>query len=262
MDFQFRQKTDKLPIAAVSYLNTKPFLYGLLNSSISEKLNLMLDTPAGCASKLLSGEVALALIPTAVIPQIPNAVLFSDYCIGAQNKVKTVGIFSCKPLEQLDTLMLDVHSRTSVLLVQILLKEYWQQTLSFKIGSSGFENKVSGQTGALVIGDRTMGLHDQYPYFYDLGEAWRQHTGLPFVFAAWVSQKKLEPTFVESFNHAMKTGLASIPELLMLLPDSQVGFDIKSYFSNHIYYHLDDDMKAGLALFFEKLTQHKNHLFN
>jgi chorismate dehydratase len=95
-----------------------------------------------------------------------------------------------------------------------------------------------------------------------LGEAWRQHTGLPFVFAAWVSNQPLEEAFEYSFNQAMKTGLSSIPELLMLLPDSQVGFDLKSYFSNHIYYHLDDEMKAGMALFFEKLHEHNHHLFN
>jgi len=106
-----------------------------------------------------------------------------------------------------------------------------------------------------------MGLHEKYPYFYDLGEAWKHHTGLPFVFAAWVSNHFVEESFEESFNQAMKTGLSSIPELLMLLPDSQVDFDLKSYFSNNIYYHLDDEMRAGMSLFFEKLNQHMNHLF-
>jgi chorismate dehydratase len=261
MDLPYKQKVDIFNIAAVSYLNTKPLLYGLLNSSIAERLNLMLDIPSGCASKLIQGQVDLALIPTAVIPHIPEAVLFSNYCIGAQNKVKTVGIFSYLPLDQLDTLILDFHSRTSVLLVQILLKEYWQVNLQFIAGKPGFESGITEKTGGLVIGDRTMGLHEKYPYFYDLGEAWKHHTGLPFVFAAWVSNHFVEESFEESFNQAMKTGLSSIPELLMLLPDSQVDFDLKSYFSNNIYYHLDDEMRAGMSLFFEKLNQHMNHLF-
>jgi chorismate dehydratase len=262
MELHHRQKVEKFNIAAVSYLNTKPLLYGLLNSPIAERLNLMLDIPSGCATKLVQGHVDLALIPVAVIPLIPNAVLFSDYCIGAQNKVKTVGIFSFKPLDQLSTIILDFHSRTSVLLIQILLKEYWQLDIKFIAGKQGFESQIAEKTGGLIIGDRTMGLHEKYPYFYDLGEAWRLHTGLPFVFAAWVSNQPLEENFEYSFNQAMKTGLSSIPELLMLLPDSQVGFDLKSYFSNHIYYHLDDEMKAGMSLFFEKLHQHNNHLFN
>jgi len=261
MDLHQEQATNKFNIAAVSYLNTKPLLYGLLNNPISENLNLILDIPSECANKLIQGKVDLALIPTAVIPQIPNAVLFSNYCIGAKNKVKTVGIFSYLPLDQLDTLILDFHSRTSVLLVQILIKEYWKVKLQFIAGKPGFESQIKEKTGGLIIGDRTMGLHEKYPYFYDLGEAWRLHTGLPFVFAAWVSNQFVDASFEESFNQALKSGLSSIPELLMILPESQVGFDLKSYFSNNIYYQLDDEMRLGMFLFFEKLNQHKNHLF-
>ena len=99
MAFPPNQITEKFNIAAVSYLNTKPLLYGLLNSPLAGKINLMLDIPSACASKMIHDEVDLALIPTAVIPLIPNATLFSNYCIGAQNKVKTVGIFSYKPIK-------------------------------------------------------------------------------------------------------------------------------------------------------------------
>jgi chorismate dehydratase len=244
MAFPSNQLSEKFNIAAVSYLNTKPLLYGLLNSPLADKINLMLDIPSACASKMIHGEVELALIPTAVIPQIPNAVLFSNYCIGAQNKVKTVGIFSYKPIDQLDTLILDFHSRTSVLLVQILLKEFWQQKLHFIAGQPGFEDHVSENTGLLIIGDRTMGLHEKYPYFY-----------------AWVSNHNVGEIFENDFNNALSAGLAAIPELLLLLPDSPAGFDLKSYFSNNIYYHLDEEMKAGMSLFFEKLAQYSNHLF-
>lgn len=261
MDPHHRPEGSKFNIAAVSYLNTKPLLYGLLNSPLAEKLNLILDIPSECARRLTEGKVDLALIPTAVIPQIPDAVLFSDYCIGAKSNVKTVGIFSFKPIDQLDRLILDFHSRTSVLLVQILLKEYWQLNPTFVAGTAGFEKQIAENTGGLIIGDRTMGLHEKYPYFYDLGEAWRNHTGLPFVFAAWVSNQKVEESFMLSFNEAMKNGVASIPELLLLLPDSQAGFDLKSYFSNHIYYHLDTEMKAGLHLFYEKLAIYEPYLF-
>jgi chorismate dehydratase len=137
----------------------------------------------------------------------------------------------------------------------------WQQKLHFVTGEPGFENHVSENTGLLIIGDRTMGLHEKYPYFYDLGEAWREHTSLPFVFAAWVSNGKAGEIFENDFNSALSAGLAAIPELLLLLPDSPTGFDLKSYFSNNIYYHLDEDMKAGMSLFFEKLAQYSNHLF-
>jgi predicted solute-binding protein len=81
------------------------------------------------------------------------------------------------------------------------------------------------------------------------------------VFAAWVSNHKAGEIFENDFNNALSAGLAAIPELLLLLPESPTGFDLKSYFSNNIYYHLDEEMKAGMSLFFEKLALYSNHLF-
>lgn len=262
MGGKITEKNNKINLAAVSYLNTKPLLYGLLHSPLSERLNVVLDIPSACASKLISGAVNLALIPTAVIPLIPNASTFSNFCIGSQNQVKTVGIFSIEPLENLDTLVLDYQSRTSVLLVQILLKEYWKKEIKFVAGNPNQEIQVYGKTGSLIIGDKTMGLHDKYPYFYDLGEAWKAHTGLPFVFAAWVSTHKISREFEELFNQAMLSGLASIPELLLLLPNPTSSFDLKSYFSENIYYQLDEQMKKGMSLFIEKLSLYTKSFFH
>ncbi|MEO6037657.1 MAG: MqnA/MqnD/SBP family protein, partial [Saprospiraceae bacterium] len=129
----------QLRISAVSYLNTKPFIYGLYRSDLGDILDLSLDIPALCAQKLLTGEADLALAPVAIIPELPEAYIVSDYCIGAVGKVKTVCLFSNTPLSEIKQIYLDFHSRTSVALVRILCAQYWHIQPEFVPAEPGFE---------------------------------------------------------------------------------------------------------------------------
>lgn len=242
----------KLRLSAVSYLNTKPFIYGLFRSPLSERIELNLDIPSVCAQKLLRGEADLALTPVAIIPSLPEAHIISDYCIGAVGAVKTVCIFSEKPLPEIKRLYLDFHSKTSATLAPILCREYWNIQLEFLQATEGFEQRIGGDTAGLVIGDRAIGLEKRFPFVYDLGEAWLDWTGLPFVFAAWISVRPIETEFLAQFNRALQSGIAHIPELTKILP-SMPGFDVEAYFRQNISYELDDAKWAGLQHFLQYL---------
>lgn len=243
----------KINVTAVSYLNTKPLLYGIFKSDIAQQIDLQLDIPSVCAEKLRDGRADLGLVPIAVIPEIANAQIVSDFCIGAEGAVKTVSIFSQRPLQELDTIYLDYHSRTSVELVKILLQEYWKLEPKLLPAQAGFENQISGRTGALIIGDRAIGLDQQFTYTYDLAEAWMDHTGLPFVFAAWVSNRPMSPEFIEAFNHALQLGLDYLPQLMLLLPPPHPFFDLNEYYTRYIHYHLDAPKRKAMALFLQKI---------
>ncbi|NRB52251.1 MAG: menaquinone biosynthesis protein [Saprospiraceae bacterium] len=247
----------KIQITAVSYLNTKPLLYGLFKSDIAKDIDLQLDIPSECARKLQQGEVDLGLVPVATIPEIPNAEIISDYCIGTEGAVKTVGIFSRQPLSKLTKIYLDFHSRTSVELAKILVRQHWQLNPTFIHATEGYIDDIQGSTGGVIIGDRTMGLHEQFPYFYDLGKAWMDFTGLPFVFAAWVSRRPLPKDFVDRFNQALRMGIDAIPELTYILPQPGSGFDLKEYFTQYISYELDTSKKEALKLFLQHLKAQK-----
>ena len=238
----------QLRLSAVSYLNTKPFIYGLFRSDLANTIDLSLDIPSICAKKLLSGEVDLALTPVAVIPDLPQAYLVSNYCIGATGKVKTVCVFSEKPLEEIRRIYLDFHSRSSVALTKLLCTHYWKITPELIPAPQGFENQIVGDTAALIIGDRTIGLEDRYPFVYDLGEAWNDWTGLPFVFAAWIAVKPLNPELMARFNKALQIGIDHLPELVKILPTMD-NFDIEGYFRHNISYELDDAKWQGLNRF-------------
>ena len=116
----------KIKVTAVSYLNTKPLLYGIFKSDIQEQIELKLDIPSECARKLRDGEVDMGLVPVAVIPELGDPRVISDYCIGTVGPVKTVAIYADKPIDQLTGIYLDHHSRTSVELAKLLLREYWK----------------------------------------------------------------------------------------------------------------------------------------
>jgi chorismate dehydratase len=239
-------------LSVVSYLNTKPFIYGLFRSSLSDQIELSLDIPSMCAQRLLREEADLALTPVAVIPDLPEAHLVSDFCIGATGAVQTVCIFSEKPIGEVRRLLLDFHSRTSVALAPILCREYWGIEPELVPAYDGYEQHIGGDTAGLVIGDRAIGMEKRFPYTYDLGQTWKDWTGLPFVFAAWVSTRPLPDDFVRRFNEALADGIAQIPQLVKILP-TLPGFDLEAYFRQNISYDLDEAKWLGLQRFLSYL---------
>lgn len=246
-------ETRKLKLTAVSYLNTKPFIYGLYRSEMAGEFDLSLDIPSECARKLKAGEVDLALTPVAIIPELQEAYVVSSYCIGAVGAVNTVCVFSEVPLHDIKRLYLDFHSRSSVALTRLLCEEYWKVSPELIPAKEGFESEIGGHTAALIIGDRTIGLHDKYPYVFDLAEAWTAWTGLPFVFAAWVAVKPLPADILLQFNAALEAGIRYVPELVKVLPDMP-GFDLEYYYRHYISYELDEAKWQGMNRFLTALS--------
>ncbi|MDX1942329.1 MAG: MqnA/MqnD/SBP family protein, partial [Saprospiraceae bacterium] len=116
----------KYKLTAVSYLNTKPLLYGIFKNKIADQIELQLDMPSVCAQKLKDGRADIGLVPVAVIPELKTPHIISDYCIGTVGAVKTVCLYGERPIEEWNALYLDYQSRTSVELTKLLLKEYWK----------------------------------------------------------------------------------------------------------------------------------------
>ena len=247
----------KIKISAVSYQNTIPFLYGIENSEfIDRNTCVSLDIPSECARKLLDNEVDIGLIPIAILPLLEKYTIISDYCIGAEGDVKTVLLLSEVPLNEIERVYLDYQSRTSVNLLIVLAKHFWQINPVFKHARPGYEDEISGTTAGVVIGDRCFSLKNKYKYVYDLSGEWTKFTNLPFVFACWVANKELDATFVEQFNSALKFGIEHITESIAnysnhLLNDEE----LLSYLKNDIKFLFDDKKRQGLNLFLDYLNK-------
>lgn len=246
----------KIRISAVSYLNSLPFVYGLNHSALKDECDIALDIPSVCAQKLISGKVDIGLIPVAAIPQVINPHIISDYCIGANGKVKTVCLFSEVPLHEIKTVLLDYQSRTSVMLAKILVREFWKINPEFVNAEAGFENKINGTTAAVVIGDRAFDL--SLSYIYDLSEEWKNFTNLPFVFACWVANKDLPEAFISEFNNALKNGLDNIDKTLEEFPPTFISKqEAKKYLTENISYDFNEEKKRAMKLFIALAD--KNH---
>jgi chorismate dehydratase len=242
---------DKIRIGAVSYLNTRPLLYGIKRSGLMEHIELIEAYPAKIAQMLMDDEIDAGLVPVVVIPKLKEPHIISDFCIGTNGEVASVGIFSDTPMEQVDKVLLDYQSRTSVNLAKLLLKEYWQKEVVLEAATEDFRSHIKGNTAGVVIGDRALEQRKISPYCYDLGATWKAHTGLPFVFAAWVSNKPLGDDFEHAFNQANAAGLAQIEQVVAENP--YPVYDLHKYYTQNISYILDAEKKAGLQLFLEKL---------
>jgi chorismate dehydratase len=244
-------KKDRIRVSAVSYLNTLPFIYGLTHSHIRHEINLTKDNPSVCAQKLIDEEADVGLVPVASIPHISGANIISNYCIGADGPVKTVILFSNFPLNQVKTIYLDTESRTSVKLVQVLAKKFWNKSFEWKqLGD--LKDDLTALTAFVMIGDKTFAQKANFKYNIDLAEEWKKFTGLPFVFAVWVANKALSQRFINDFDEAMMFGVNNIDDAVEQTGTGLISkTELKDYLMHSISYSLDDAKKSAMQMFLE-----------
>lgn len=247
----------KVKAGAVSYLNTKPLIYGFEQGEMNDELDLVMDYPANIARLLLDGEIDLGLVPVAVLPEMKEYYIVGDHCIGCDGPVASVCLFSQVPVHKIQTVLLDYQSRTSVALVQVLIKEFWKQEVVFEHATGEFRQRVQGNTAALVIGDRAFDMIHRCEYVYDLGEAWKSYTGRPFVFAVWAANIKPGEAFTKRFNAANAVGFSHLPEIIEKAGVPSHYPDLLKYFTRNIRYRFGSEQQEALALFLEKLEAQK-----
>lgn len=245
---------NKIRVSAVSYTNTKPFIYGLQHNFVSTKIDLSLDTPSDCAEKLIDNKADIGLIPVAALLSLPYWQIVSDYCIGAVGAVNSVFIFSNCRIEEVENIQLDPESRSSNNLAKVLLKNYWKINPNQIIDAPDYAKSTGIKTAFVQIGDRTFGKKNQYPFVYDLAEIWQKMTGLPFVFAAWIANKPIDPEFMQSFNTALKAGLDAREEVLQTLP-VYPDFDLRDYLFDKLDFDLTEQKKEALYKFLNYIKE-------
>ena|ERR1051326_4213007 len=243
----------KIRVGVVSYLNTQPLVYGLKLPPIANEIILVEDTPARLADMLLNDEIDLGLIPVAAIPVLKQHFLIGNYCIGTETEAASVCLFSEVPLNQIEKVYLDYQSRSSVVLLKWLMKEYWGIHPEVEqANDDSYRKKIKGTTAGLVIGDRAFEQRKISTFIFDLASEWKSITGLPFVFAAWISSRPMSAEFVQRFNEANALGLTHIDEIVSNLQFDL--FDLKKYYRLHMSYSLDDNKRRGMALFLQYMS--------
>jgi chorismate dehydratase len=240
-----------LRLGAVSYLNTKPLVYGL--DAVPDQFHMRFDVPSQCAALLHKGEVDLGLIPAIEY-------LRGDYCIvpdisiASDGPVMSVAVFTRKPIDQVTSLALDTSSRTSVALTRILCARRWGIKPVFVEAQPDLEAMLRASDAALVIGDPAFEIDPAKAQVtkLDLGEEWRAMTGLPFVYAMWTGRPGgVTAAQVKRLQQARDEGVASLPAIAKAEGGGHPVREARAlgYLRDNLKYGLGDREAAGLQRF-------------
>lgn len=247
-------------ISAVRYSNTYPLIYGLQNSGIELNAKIEIDHPADTASKIREGTIDIGLVPVVTLHEVPYLSIIGDYCIGTSGPVRTVMLLSNKPLAELDTIFLDYRSKTSIALVKLMAKKFWNRHYKWENTDPNFNFfNLADNQGIVLIGDQCYEMESNFQYRTDLAVEWNRFTTLPFVFACWVSNKSFSLNFIEQFNKALEYGVKNIDKVVeyygkrgVMPPDV-----LEYYLTNNIDFILDEEKKVAMNTFFKYLDEIK-----
>jgi chorismate dehydratase len=238
-------------VSAVSFLNARPLVEGL--EAERALFDLDFDLPAACAERLHTGEVDLGLIPS-------FEYLRGDYrlvpgmAIGSDGPILSVAVFTRVPMERVRRLALDTSSRTSAALTRILCAKRWGITPEFVPALPSLDDMLASADAALIIGDPALAIDRLPPGVekVDLGRAWQELTGLPFVYAAWAGRPgALTPAHVAALAAARDRGLASLDALALgaAAGDPVRAGTFASYLRHNLRYTFGPREQAGLERF-------------
>ncbi|MGF1572313.1 MAG: menaquinone biosynthetic enzyme MqnA/MqnD family protein [Sumerlaeia bacterium] len=252
-----------LRLGIVPYLNVLPLLEGL-DSSIPKE-NWIRATPRELATLLQNQEIDFATLPIFdVLRSGGNYKILGKCSISSNGPVRSVRIFSHKPITTTKRILLDVSSLTSCHLAMILCREYLKNdaefTFSEKPITRDFDLKGSQYDSVMVIGDVALEWQGSYPYELDLGEAWKQLTGLPFVFAAWAcwAETPISLALHELFVSARKLGERQVYEIAKRHAGTHQRElrDLVDYLSLSLRYNLRPEQREAIDLYRQKLIAH------
>ncbi len=238
-------------VSAVSFLNARPLVAGL--SEARALFDLQFDLPAACAERLHAGEVDLGLIPSFEYLR-GDYRLVPDVAIGSDGHILSVAIFTSVPMSRVRRLALDTSSRTSAALARILCAKRWAIDPEFVPLAPSLPAMLADADAALIIGDPALAI-DPVPAGVekvDLGAAWQELTGLPFVYAAWAGRPgALGPDHLAALSAARDLGLQRLDRLATDAAGGDLARagTLASYLRHNLRYGFGQREQAGLERF-------------
>ena len=246
-------------IGSVPYLNAKPQVDWFHSADCDADAELTYAVPSRLAQMLRADELDVANVSIFEGLQNPGLVIVPGISISAYGAVKSVRLFSRVLLPEIRTVALDTSSLTSNALLQILLKESFGVTPHYVHHAPDLEAMLAQFDAGLIIGD--LKLFDLMPgtTVYDLGQGWRDLTGLPFVYACWLARAdRATPEMTRVLTAAKTWGLARLEELAakwavrLNLPLDRC----LDYLIHVMNYDLTPEQMDGLRLYQQKCYEH------
>lgn len=240
----------KLSIGCVSYLNARPLIWGL---SEQPDVVLSLDVPSKLLAGLREGRFDVALLPVIDYQRMEGLTVIPAGGIGCDGPTLTVRVFSHVPPEQITVLACDPDSHTSVALARVILKELYKVTPEF-IRLTDISNRAG--EARLLIGDKV--VCDEplgFAHQLDLGGAWKELTGLPFVFAVWVARAGVDHSATARLlRDARERGMSQLDTIIrqQAIPRGWPAGLALQYLSVYLKYEVGPRQLEAIRLFHEK----------
>lgn len=182
-----------------------------------------------------------------------------NVCVGSRERVRSVVLVSrLNNLKKIKTVALDQSSRTSATLVKIIFKEFLGFEPQWTTRSPDIQQMLRENDAALIIGDPGMRFTRNNLHVWDLAALWKENTGVGFVFAMWMAG---EHSTSESpdFAAARDEGLSKVEEIVAeyVKKIRMPAEDIREYLSQNIVFQVDNDLSAGMELYFKLARKHE-----
>ncbi|MCO6452657.1 MAG: menaquinone biosynthesis protein [Caldilineales bacterium] len=260
--------THNLRIGIIDYLNVEPQYYRLQERLAGKPVRFLRGVPTELNRALAAGEIDLAPVSCITAAELADQVaILPDLSIATVGAVKTVLLFSwmADPRELDDVrIALSDESATSVELVKILARHFWQVTPRYSVEPQDLGQMLRRASAALLIGDDALveSAHRReipgrgQPYAFDLGDEWLKWTGLPFVFAVWAARRAALPAIAEldivpALYESKADGLAHIPEIARAYaPRLGLPVGVLTKYLHDLRYDLRPRDRAGLLTYF------------
>ncbi|MCL4510655.1 MAG: menaquinone biosynthesis protein [Bacteroidetes bacterium] len=251
----------KKKLGAVSFLNTKPLIYGIEKNLFPHNFELIKAIPSSLAVELNAGKLDVALIPSiAYAKNSPSLRIVPECGIIAHGAVNSIRLYFNKNLKSIRSVAVDISSMTSVVLTKIILAERFEVKPGFIAAMPDVEKMLASADAALVIGDSALFKTESVGRNYlDLAEEWNDMTGLPFVFAVWAGrQGAIDLDDTQAIISSKNLGLDNID---VVCREAAAEYDadfnlVKSYLTDNIQFNLGDEEIAGMKQYFELAYYH------
>lgn len=235
-------------VGSVPYLNAVPLTRGLEDQ-------IQFVPPSKLGEMLRADELEAALLSITEVLLTNRYDVLDGIAIASLGEVKSVFLAHREPLDQIKTVHCDTASLTSVNLLRVLFAERGLNPEFVPLPSYAAARDLPN---VLLIGNAALDFirapHDHD--IWDLGAAWFEMTGLPFVYAVWALRRGIENSDLKRhLREAKSFGLDTLDHIINTRPEYDLEFR-KDYLGWHIHFHLGSDEKRGIARFVELLRKH------
>jgi len=252
----------KLKIGKISYANVWPIFYMLEKEADCSSYEFVAGVPSALNQMLREGVIDIS--PSSSIEYLKNPALYDiieNHSIDSNGPVGSVLLFSKKPIEELDgeTILMTSQSETSIVLLQIICSKFYGLSCRYAQTAEPINKAIMSHAAYLLIGDDALTQAAKWPdlHIYDLGQLWKEHTGLPFTYALWLLRKEsrrekeaLVKRFVSDLEKAHQRALADLEGIAAVSPfRSMLSEKQLADYWRGISYTFSSDHKKGFDLF-------------